>query len=292
MIRTLGPTIGRSVASPALRHFSASSIILAKKKKQDQGNIALVPIGSIGVMADFYVPPKVTSAPITKWPRLIARRMVQFAVNTYLIAKYKRETKLKLHFNQWKEKAMEQFVRTNKVFAAACNKPVSERQLYITRQLEDCTGTETINLLVARSLSFPAGNKITWDLVSVDTNPKVISFNALPDQNNLTAYVQFIVQVTTTQKVTVTPTGGQPKETVRKVKDNLVYSMDPFAEEQRMVGLLFALDFERKVQPDGTNLSPKTMMAFTKKCSDIYRANPAELAVTKAWTKLRSKIRR
>ncbi|CAN3373333.1 hypothetical protein DIURU_001292 [Diutina rugosa] len=280
-LRVIGSSVGASHAWVPTRGFALTRVLNAKKKKEPSGDLSMVPIGSIGVMADFYVAPKVFKAPISKWGRLLARRVIQFAVNTYSIAKYKRETKLKLEFNQWKETAMEQFVRTNKVFAAACNKRASERKSYIERQLNDCTGTEVINQLAVRAATFPAGTKISWDLVSVDTNPKVISFNALPDQNNLTAFIQFIVQVTTTQKVTITAANADPKETVRQVKDNLVFTLDPFAEEQRLVGSLFESDYDRKVQPDGSLITPKTMLAFTKKCADIYRPNPQEIAASK-----------
>ncbi|CAN3363222.1 inner membrane mitoribosome receptor Mba1p, mitochondrial [Diutina catenulata] len=272
------PSLTPSLA--AFRGYATLPEAQKKKKKEQGGDISMVPISSIGVMADFYVPPPLKKCPATSWHKLVGRRLIQFAVNTYSIAKYKRETKLKLEFNQWKETGMEQFVRVNKVFAAACNKRPQERDQYLTQQLDGAAGTEVINALKARAATFPAGTKISWDLVSVESNPKVISFNALPDHNNLTAFVQFIMQVTTKQKVTISNASGNT-ETETVAKDNLVYTLDPFAEEQRLVGTLFESDHLRKVQPDGTLINPKTMLAFTKKCADIYRANPRDTAVEK-----------
>ena len=48
-------------------------------------------------MADFYIPPKFTKSPILSWPRLIIRRILLFALNTYSIIAYKRE--LEYHYN-------------------------------------------------------------------------------------------------------------------------------------------------------------------------------------------------
>jgi protein MBA1 len=243
------------------------------KKKQQGGDISQVPVQNIGVMADFYIPPQFKNCPISSWPKLAWRRLGLFVVNTYSIAKYKRETKLKLKFNDWKELAMEQFVRTNKVFSAACNKKFTERKDYITKQLKDTAGIEVIRNLVERSQTFPNGTKISWELVNIESNPKVISFNALPDSSNLTVYVQFVMKVTTKQKVTIVQ-NETAKETENIVTDNLVYTLDPFNDDQKLVGSLFESDHIRKVQPDASLINPKVMMAFTRVCGDLYRSNP------------------
>ncbi|ABN65124.1 assembly of mitochondrial respiratory complexes [Scheffersomyces stipitis CBS 6054] len=244
-----------------------------KKKKSQAADISQVPVKNIGVMADFYVPPAFMSCPITSWHKLLFRRLGMFVVNTYNVIKFKRETGLKLQFNDWKDTAIEQYVKTNKIFAAACSKRRAERAKYLESQLADVSGAEVIRNLAERADTFPVDSKLSWELVSIGNNPKVVSFNVIPDSNNVTVYVQFIIKLITKQKVVVT-VQGQDQTTERSVSDYLVYSMDPVTRELFLVGKLFESDHIRKVAPDDKFTNPKFMIAFTRASGDIYRANP------------------
>lgn len=266
----------RSFLNVPFSRTLATNVEKTKKKAQQTGDITQVPVQNIGVMADFYIPPKFSVSPLSSWPKLVWRRLGLFVVNTYSITKYKRETKLKLKFNDWKETGMEQFVRVNKVFAAACNKRLGERKDYISKQLSNDAGVEVIKSLIERSESFPKDSKIQWELVNIVNNQKIVSFNALPDANNLTVYVQFIMKIKTKQKVAVTQ-NNETKVSERIVEDNLVYTLDPFNDDLKLVGSLFDSDHIRKVQPDSSTINPKTMMVFSKICSDLYRSNPKML---------------
>lgn len=258
--------------APRLLAQYSTEVTKKKAKKAATADISRVPIKNIGVIADFYVPPRILGGPVKLWPRLLLRRLGVFAVNTYSIVRYKRETGLKLHFDDWKEKAMEKFVHTNKIFAAGCNRPVSEREQYLKTQLEDVAGTAVVKKLTERALSFPPGGKISWELVSVETNPKVVSFTALPDGNDIATYVQLILQVTTKQKVSVSA-GEKSTDTERTVTDNLVYTLNPFTNEVVLVGTLFEASYERGIQPELNFNNSQVMVAFQNQCADIYRSS-------------------
>jgi len=276
MIRLGNITRYNSILASGRTVFGPSVSMLTRgyaKKPAQTGDITQVPVKNIGVMADFYIPPKFLSCPVTSWHKLIFRRLGLFVVNTYSIVKFKRETTSGLHFNEWKDNAIDLYVKTNKIFAAACCKKPSERAAYLKSQLEDISGVEVIKSLVERAGSFPQNSKLKWELDSVVGNPKVVSFNALPDANNNTAYVQFVMKVTTKQNVTVTLTQNT-QESEKAVTDYLVYSFDPWTKQMYLVGTLFESDHIRKVTPDDNFTNPKYMLAFSKSCGDIYRSNP------------------
>lgn len=255
------------------RVFYSTETPVKKKKSAPVADISQIPIKSIGVIADFYIPPKFLKSPVLSWHKLLFRRLGAFAINTYSIVKYRRETGLKLKFNDWKEAAIEQFVKTNKIFAAACNSPKAQRESYLKSQLDGVTGVEVMRSLTNRALTFPPNTKLNWELVSVESNPKIVSFNTLPDSNNIAAYVQFVVQVSTKQKLTITQVHEEPKVTERTLTDNLVYTLDPFSNELVLVGTLFPSDHIRGVQPEINFTNSQMMQAFQKSSADIFRAN-------------------
>lgn len=261
-----------------LRSYASNSEAPKKKKKSSMADISQIPIKSLATIADFYVPPPFLNCPVSSWHKILFRRLGVFALNTYSIAKFKSETKVKLKFNQWKEDAMEKFVRTNKIFAAACNLPSSKRPEYLTTKLQDNAGTLVTKRLIQRSLSFPANGKLSWQLLSVEKNPKVISFTILPDSNNVTAYVQFVMKVTTKQKVTYN-NGKDSQESERTVTDNLVYTLNPFSDELVLVGTIFESDHLRHIQPELTYQDTKLMQEFQNQTADIFRSNPKSISL-------------
>lgn len=268
LVRGLGRQFGAVGFS---RHAHSLNLARVYSSKKDVGSdISQIPIEQLGVMAAFYVPPKLSSVPIKSWPKMIWRRLGVFALNTYSVTKYKRETSLKLKFNQWKETGIEHFVRINKVFAAACSKEPQQRAKYIQAQLGQAAGVDVIKSLTARAQSFPYASSLKWELLNIETNPKVVSFTALPDANNLTVYVQFVLQLKSKQKVTVTQ-NGQSSVKEQVVEDYLVYTMDPHIDDLRLVGKLFESDHIRKVQPS-SEVTAASMIALSKKCSDLYRS--------------------
>lgn len=283
LTRQIAAVVGRFPGANAVRipSLAVTSVRFAstettKKKKLPKTDIGQVPINYIGVMADFYIPPKLTSTPFTLWHKMLFRRLGAFVVNTYSIVKYKRETKLPLKFNLWKDNGIDLYVKTNKIFASGCNKRPEERKKYLVKNLSQVGCAEVVNSLVARAESFPSDAKLEWELLSVELNPKVVSFNVLPDANELTSYVQFVMKLQTKQKLTVVR-NGTPEENVRSVTDYLVYTLDPFTETMYLAGTLFEADHIRKVSPDEKFMNMKFMIAFTKNCGDIYRANPRAL---------------
>mmetsp|Transcript_6624 Transcript_6624/g.8381 ORF Transcript_6624/g.8381 Transcript_6624/m.8381 type:complete len:294 (+) Transcript_6624:6876-7757(+) len=252
-----------------------STQVEKKKKKTQQADISQIPLKSIGVIADFYIPPKYFKSPVTSWHKLLFRRMGLFAINTYSIVKFRRETGLKLHFNQWKDTAVEQLVKTNKIFAASCSIPSAKRENYLRGQLEGVTGAEVTKSLVRRASTFPPNSKLEWELLKIESNPKIVSFNALPDANNITALVQFVIQVKTKQKFTITTLNSkEPQVTESSVENYLAYTMNPFTNEMALVGSLFESDHIRGVQPEINFTNSQVMASFQVSCADIFRAAP------------------
>lgn len=253
---------------PFARHYATQ-----KKKKKEVADISQIPIKMLSVMADFYIPPRLSTCPIKSWPRLIARRLGVFVVNTYSVVKFKRETNSTLQFNKWKDQAIDMFVKTNKVFAAGCSKRPQLRESYIRGQLEDVAGVDAIAALSLRAKTFPADALLDWELVSIVGNPKVVSFNSLPDAYDNTAYVQFVMKLQSKQRLTITQ-NGEPKVNERTVTDYLVYTFNPWSDQMVLVGTLFELDHLRGVSPSDNFTNPKFMIAFGKNSADIYRENP------------------
>lgn len=276
MINPIRRSVGRLGINAVL--IRSESTVAKKRKIPKTGDISQIPLNFIGVMADFYVPPKFRNCPVTTWHKIIFRRLGSFVVNTYNIVKYKRETKLDLKFNGWKDNAVDLYVKTNKIFASGCNKRLADREPYLRKQLSQVACVEVVNSLVSRAESFPTDAKLEWELVSIESNPKVISFNVLPDANELTTFIQFVIKCQTKQKLTIVR-DGEPNENIRTVDDYLVYSLNPYTDEMFLAGTLFEADHIRKVSPDEKFTNVKYMMAFTKNAGDIYRANPNDKAI-------------
>lgn len=283
-----GPILAKEAVKPttrligcqwqSLRGYSEKTDGVSKKKKsQPMGDITQVPIKNISVIADYYIPPPLLRNPVTSWHKLILRRLGSFAMNTYSVVKFRNETGLKLKFNDWKEAAMEKFVRTNKIFASSCNLPLSKRENYLKLQLDGNSGSTVIQHLINRSKTFPVSGKLSWELLSIESNPKIVNFTTLPDSSNITAYVQFTMKVKTKQKVTFedkSGSNGGVQNTERIVTDNLVFSLDPYSEDMALVGTLFDSNHTRGVQPEVSFRDAKIMQEFQQQASDIFRSKP------------------
>ncbi|EGW31708.1 uncharacterized protein SPAPADRAFT_51689 [Spathaspora passalidarum NRRL Y-27907] len=263
---------GMKLAPILARSFATTTPKFAQKHV----DMADIPIANIGAMADFYVPPRIWSQPMKYWPVLLGRRFLVFASNTYSIVKYKQETGNRLDFNRWKDEGIEKFVKMNKVFAAACNQKVGNlaREKYLVKNLQHECGSQTIARLLERVVTFPLDSTVKWDLVSIEKNPKIVSFNAIPDRNNVVVYVQFIMKLVTKQKMTITT---DDKEHVSEVTstDYLVYTLNPHTKESVLVGKLFESNPVRKVSPDyAQQANPVWLKRFTAETADIYRTDP------------------
>ncbi|RLV94895.1 Inner membrane mitoribosome receptor MBA1 mitochondrial [Spathaspora sp. JA1] len=270
-----------SAVAPSVMKFSPTyirsfSTTISTRAKQEM-NMADIPITNIGVMADYYVPPSILKQPMKFWPVLLGRRFLLFAGNTYNIVKYKQETGSKLNFNRWKDDAIEKYVKMNKAFASACNQPIllnGARERYIIKNLTDDCGRYTILNLIDRVQTFPLHSTVTWELVNILKNPKIVSFNCIPDQNNVLVFVQFVMKLETTQKMTITTNGKDEVSNVNNT-DYLVYTLNPHTNESALVGKVFESNNIRKVAPDYTNQSnPAWVKRFLSESADIYRANP------------------
>lgn len=252
-----------------------SAIRLASSKASNQNeqvaDVSKMPLKTVPVLAKFYVPPELLKAPILKWFGLIRRRMFLFLVNTMQVRRFKSETKLKVTFNDWKEEAIEKFVKTNKVFANACNAPLEKRAGIIEDGLRFTCGQFMEGILKSRVARFPVNYKLKWELVDVMTNPKVEGFYVIPDTNDASALIQLVVNVTTKQKVTVQKPGNQLEEKETISNDHLVYGIDPFSKEMYFIGKLFPSGLDEGVHPDPDG-SVADQLAFSKKAADIFRS--------------------
>lgn len=253
---------------------SYSSAVAKKKKKVEMPDITMVPLKAVGVLADFYVPPKLTSAPFTSWHKLILRRIGAFGLNTFSVSKFKNDTKLKLRFNDWKEQAVDKYVKTNKIFAAACSLPRAQRQSYLQSQLDGIAGIEVMNSLTGRAGTFPAGSKLEWTLKKVESNPRLVSFTPIPDKNDVSAVLQIVIRVQTRQEMTITGGAAKPQNSERLVTDYIVVTLNPYTDEMAFVGTLFESDHVRGVKPELEMENRRALEAYQKTCADIYRAAP------------------
>ncbi|KAI5950450.1 hypothetical protein KGF57_004319 [Candida theae] len=253
-----------------------------KTKKKKSMNIANVPLAYIGVMSDLYIPPRLLKYSPLSWPKLMLRRLLTFAFNTYNVIKYKREIAQPLQFNEWKDKAIENYVKTNKIFAQACNNFTStasssrDVSKFINLKLNQCCGKHLIDVLNLRAANFQPNYKISWDLKSIDANPKISMFSVIPDQDGIGCFVQFIMKLKTTQQVTVTErVGGKLVQDVESQStDYLVYSMNPFNGQILLVGKLFESDDKRGLKPELDAFDAHAMQKFVLKAADIYRDGP------------------
>lgn len=270
------------VGLPASRAVRVYSTDKPKKKKQKAPDVSLVPIKAIGVLADFYIPPRFRDSPVTSWHKLILRRIGAFGLNTFSISKFKSDTKLKLRINDWKELAVDKYVKTNKIFAAACSLPRAQRQSYLQSQLDGIAGIEVVKSLAARAATFPVRSKLEWNLKSIEGNPKLVSFTPIPDSNDVSAVVQFVVKVQTRQEMVITADGQAPSATERLVTDYIVLTMNPYTDEMAFVGTLFESDHIRGVKPELEMENVRALESYQKLCADIYRAAPPAVTDGKA----------
>ena len=259
-----------SYSRPFIRHYANDAN--AKKKKTPSIDISQIPLKHIGVVADLYIPPKYSQSPIRTWPRLFARRVGLFAVNTYSVVKFKRETSLKLKFNDWKEHAMEQYVALSKIFALSCAIPREKREEYLRSRLEGIAGNEALRSIIRRAWNFPANTSLSWELVAVEKDPKVVCFNSLPDSNNITALVQFVLKVKTKERFSVSKVDENKKESERSSEHNLVYSLNPFTNELLLVGSLFDADYNRGLLPQVDFTNPQALLRFQQATADVFRS--------------------
>lgn len=279
----LATTIGTKGLGSALRGAGVRSALpvmyvrtyadTPKKKKQKAPDITMVPIKAVGVLADFYVPPKFSNSPITSWPKLLLRRIGAFGLNTFSVSKFKSDTKLKLRFNDWKELAVDKYVKTNKIFAAACSLPRAQRQSYLQSQLDGIAGIEVLKSLSARAATFPARSKLEWHLKKIEGNPKLVSFTPIPDSNDISSVIQFVVKVQTRQEMVVSG-DAEPKLSERLVTDYIVLTLNPYTDEMVLVGTLFESDHVRGVKPELEMENVRALENYQKLCADIYRAAP------------------
>lgn len=244
--------------------------------------MSLVPIKAIGVLADFYIPPRLRDCPVTSWHKLVLRRIGAFGLNTFSISKFKSDTKLKLRINDWKELAVDKYVKTNKIFAAACSLPRAQRQSYLQSQLDGIAGLEVVKSLAARVATFPVRSRLEWNLKNIESNPRLVSFTPIPDSNDVSAVVQFVVKVQTRQEMVITSDGQEPKKTERLVTDYIVLTMNPYTDEMAFVGTLFESDHIRGVKPELEMENVRALESYQKLCADIYRAAPPAVAEGKA----------
>ncbi|KAL6453038.1 MBA1 Inner membrane mitoribosome receptor MBA1 [Candida maltosa Xu316] len=249
-----------------------------KKKGTPEMNMANVPISYFGVMSDFYVPPKITTAPIKYWPKLLLKRVMVFASNTYNIVKFKRELGVPLRFNEWKDRAIEHYVRTNKVFAQACNEPSPVlKGNIISKKLDHVCGYHTMDVLKVRSATFPSGSVLSWELLKIENNPKVVMFNIIPDNDGVALYVQFIMKLKTRQKIAVTKDDKVVQEKESSVEDYLVYTLNPTNQELILAGKLFESNYERGLKPEMDITDANLMQKFLSIAADIHRDDPRKL---------------
>lgn len=272
-------------SSPPAAHYSTKESTSSSKpqaKKKKTMNIANVPLSYIGVMSDLYIPPRLLKYSPFSWPKLMLRRLLTFAFNTYNVIKYKREIAQPLQFNEWKDKAIENYVKTNKIFAQACNSfgsttpPLRDVSKFINLKLNQCCGKHLLDVLNLRATNFQPEYKISWDLKSIDANPKISMFSVIPDQDGIGCYVQFIMKLKTTQHVTVIErVGGKLIQDVESQStDYLVYSMNPFNGQILLVGKLFESDDKRGLKPELDAFDAHAMQKFVLKAADIYRDAP------------------
>lgn len=270
----------RFTAAPAFSRLSVRgySTEKPKMKKQKIPDVSLVPLKAIGVLADFYIPPKLLNCPVSSWHKLILRRIGAFGLNTFSISKFKSDTKLKLRFNDWKELAVDKYVKTNKIFAAACSLPRAQRQSYLQSQLDSIAGIEVVKSLAARALTFPVRSKLEWNLKNIEGNPKLVSFTPIPDSNDVSTIVQFVVKVQTRQEMVISGDSQEPKKTERLVTDYIVLTLNPYTDEMAFVGTMFESDHIRGVKPELEMENVRALESYQKICADIYRAAPPALA--------------
>lgn len=274
-------SIARVRPQPAsyLLSRGAPKIALSKRTyaNANEVDITKIPLKQLGCFAEFYVPPRLRDCPVTSWHRLVIRRFAAFAMNTFSVYRFRKDTNLKLQFNDWKERTVEEYVKTNKIFAKACSLRKQHREPFIKEQLDGVAGTHVIQALSRRVLKFPANTKVNWNLLSIEENPKVISVAPIPNKDEVTALLQLVTKVKTKQEMIV-DSNGKTDKTERVVTDYLVSTIDPFTKEQLLVGSLFESGHMRGVQPEFDPKDVGGMMAFQKRAGDIYREPPKAIA--------------
>lgn len=245
-------------------------------KGGDDVDLVHIPLKSMGVLTDFYVPPKLSNCPVKSWPKVILRSIGSFGLSTYFVGKFKLDTRLKLRLFEWKELAMEKYVKTNKIFAAACSQATNQRRAYIQTQLDGIVSTEVKNNLAGRASSFPHGARLEWNLKKIEKAPLVKLFQIIPDKDEVVAFLQLVIKLETRQEMIVHGENIETKKTERLVTDYVVMTLNPFTDEMVFSGTLFAASPYQSLRPtlDGTDIA--ALFKFQRICADIYRSAPPQ----------------
>lgn len=241
-------------------------------KRNDDIDLMHVPLKAMGVLTDFYVPPKLTSCPIRTWPKVMLRSLGAYGLSTYFVSKFKQDTRLKLRLFEWKELALERYTRTNKMFAAACSQSPAQRKAYIETQLDGIVSNEVKNSLAARAASFPLGARLEWNLKKIEKPPVIKVFQIIPDKDEVVALLQLIIKLETLQEMVVHGDNVDTKRTERLVTDYVAMTLNPYTDEMVFAGTLFAATPHQKLRPtlDGTEMA--ALFKFQRVCADIYRS--------------------
>ncbi|WPK23032.1 hypothetical protein PUMCH_000256 [Australozyma saopauloensis] len=270
--------LARINLQPALSLPQASRLAFARTyaKGSDEVDIINIPLKSMGVLTDFYVPPKLSTVPIKAWPRVILRSIGSFGLSTYFVGKFKNDTKLKLKLVDWKELALERYVKTNKIFAAACSQSPGQRRSYIQTQLDGIVSTEVKNSLAGRASSFPQGARLEWNLKKIEKEPLVKIFQIIPDKDEVVAFLQLIIKLETRQEMVVHGENVETKRTERLVTDYVVMTLNPYTDEMIFAGTIFAAGPYQKLRPQLDGSDMRALFKFQRICADIYRSPPAQ----------------
>lgn len=273
---------GRLALKPALLQplecsssFARLSVARKYSLGQDGVDIVHVPLKALGVLTDFYVPPRLSSCPISTWPKVFFRSLGAYGLSTYFVGKYKQDTKLKLRFSEWKDLAMERYLKTNKIFAAACSQSPSQRKAYIETQLDGIASTDVISSLATRAKSFPVSSRLEWRLKKLERTPQVKVFQIIPDRDEVVALLQLVIRFDTKQEMIVHKENGETQRTERVLTDHIVMTLNPYTKDMVLAGTLFPASPYRYLRPklDGSDMP--ALLEFQRICADIYRASPA-----------------
>jgi protein MBA1 len=265
--------IYRSVAFHSrvgVRALSSSRIVAneSKKAKNSAPQQQVFDPRFIGLTRDIYVPvayknlPNPITSPRAVWRSLI-RRLYTLGMNTVQVALMRYQTGIKPQFLLWKNRAIENYVATNKAFAAGDIKSIEKDvSVWVEKALK------------ARVGSIPKDVKLDWKLVKFNEKPTLVAFRPIMLPGRPVEFAQVVYKFNTQQElINVNLKTDKVKKVHRNVTDYVGFVIDLDTDQVVLAGTVFENTPDDRI-PKPEDIDQSMIFDDMKINGDIYRAPP------------------
>lgn len=222
----------------------------------------------VGVGTDIYIHPVYKNLPsFFTSPKLrlrgLYRRTLTFFQNTYMLAHFRLKSKLKPRFVEWRNLALQNYVKVNKAF--------------VSKDIEKVRGELSIwvyESLKARLNSVPPDTKFNWKLIKFLSRPKIMYIQPVLLPDRPMTHIQIVYRIESRQALAKISKGENQVKTIeRDVTDYFAYIFDASKVPSTFVlaGSLKESPLDAPRPDPSKQLSQQSMAISMKAKGDIFR---------------------